>query len=143
MRESGVRHALIWCGNGTLKLMVDCLLIESNSAERERLAVLLAELGFDCAQREKAEDAILYCHQKAPAVVMMEASTHPSTFEFLNKIRVQRQGSRQPVIILYADSPDVDAVVRSIHDGAAEFLTRPFDRDLLKFKLEQAGVLKH
>ena len=70
-------------------------------------------------------------------------SAHPSTSDFLQKIRVQRQGSKQPIIILYADSPDVDAVVQSIHDGAAEFLARPFDRDLLKFKLEQAGVLKN
>ena len=143
MRESGVPYAPIWRLIGTLKLMVDCLLIESNPAKRERLALLLAELGFDCAQREKAEEAILYCHQQAPAMVMMEASAHPSTSEFLKKIRVQRQGSKQPIIILYSDSPDVDAVVQSIHDGAAEFLARPFDRDLLKFKLEQAGVLKH
>ena len=122
--------------------MVECLLIESNCAERQRLARLLAELGIDCAQREKTEEGLLYYHQRIPAVVMMEASVQPSTLDFLHKVNLQRKDN-QPIIILYADHPDVDAVVQSIHEGAAEFLARPFDRDLLKFKLQQAGVLRH
>jgi two-component system, chemotaxis family, chemotaxis protein CheY len=122
--------------------MVECLLIERNTAERQRLAALLSELGLDCAQRAMTEDAIAYCRQRAPEVIIMEASVLDSTSEFLRRIAVRPKGAGQPIIILYADRPDVDAVVQSIHDGAAEFLARPFDRDLLKFKLEQAGVLK-
>jgi len=29
----------------------------------------------------------------------------------------------------------------AIREGAAEFLLKPFDRDLLKFKLRQSGVI--
>ncbi|MEO6607809.1 MAG: hypothetical protein ABIN69_05010 [Aestuariivirga sp.] len=122
--------------------MVECLLIESNEAERKRLVVLMADLGFACAERAVTEEAILYCRQQTPAVVMMEASASPSTCEFLRSIS-QRPHGAKPIIILYADSPEVENVVQSIHEGAAEFLARPFDRDLLKFKLEQAGALKH
>ena len=122
--------------------MVECLLIESNELERKRLATLMADLGFACAERAATEDAILYCRLQTPAVVMMEASVSPSTCEFLRSIS-QRQNGEKPIIILYSDSPDVENVVQSIHEGAAEFLARPFDRDLLKFKLEQAGALKH
>jgi two-component system, chemotaxis family, chemotaxis protein CheY len=122
--------------------MVECLLIESNCAERQRLARLLAELGIDCAQREKTEEGLDYYRQRIPAVVMMEASAQPSTMEFLHKVNLKAKDGR-PVVILYADHPDFDAVVQSIHEGAAEFMARPFDRDLLKFKLQQAGVLRH
>jgi FixJ family two-component response regulator len=123
--------------------MVECLLIDRDSAKRKRLALLLTELGFNCAERSVTEEGIVYCHQRHPAVVMMEASAHMSTSEFLRKINARQVGSAEPIIILYADHPDVETVVQSIFDGAAEFLARPFDRDLLKFKLEQAGALKH
>jgi two-component system chemotaxis response regulator CheY len=122
--------------------MVDCLLIESNTAERKRLAMLMTDLGFNCAERAVTEEGILYCREQTPAVVMMEASASPSTCEFLRSIGERRHGAK-PIIILYSESPDVANVVQSIHEGAAEFLARPFDRDLLKFKLEQAGALKH
>ena len=123
--------------------MVECLLIESNCAERQRVAGLLTELGVACAQREKADEGLLYCNERLPDVVMMEASAQPATLDFLNKLNFRRRNANQPIIILYADRPDVDAVVQSIFEGAAEFLTSPFDRDLLKFKLQQAGVLEH
>ncbi len=123
--------------------MVECLLIDGNQAERKRLAKLLADLGLDCAERAQADEGLRYCHQRVPAVVMMEASAAASTRDFLQKMNFTVHHSISPIIILYADRPNVDAVVQSIYDGAAEFLARPFDRDLLKFKLVQAGVLRH
>ena len=123
--------------------MVECLLIESNSAERKRLAALLTGLGIHCEEREMAAEGVRYALEKLPEVVMMEASALPTTREFLRLVGYQRTQKSKPIVILYSDTHDVEAVVQSIYEGAAEFLARPFDRDLLKFKLVQAGVLNH
>jgi two-component system, chemotaxis family, chemotaxis protein CheY len=53
-----------------------------------------------------------------------------------------RHGGR-PVVILYADAPDFDTMGAAILEGASEFLLKPFDRELLTFKLRQSGVLPH
>ena len=76
-----------------------------------------------------------------PDVVVMEASGVKAAKEFLRLVRYQGRSRRRPVVILYADKPNMESVGETIIEGAADFLVKPFDRDLLLFKLEQAGVL--
>jgi two-component system, chemotaxis family, chemotaxis protein CheY len=121
--------------------MVNCLLIDKNPVERQRLQQILDAAGFHCDERAGAEEGIRFCQESSPDVVVMEASAVKATKEFLRLVRYQGRASRRPVVILYADKPNMEAVGETIIDGAADFLVKPFDRDLLLFKLEQAGVL--
>ena len=123
--------------------MVSCLLIEANRDEGQRVSGLLETLGFECTVRQTADEGIRFCHEEHPDLIVMEASELPSAREFLRLVRYQNRTTKRPVVILYADKPDLEAVGESIMDGAADFLMKPFDRDLLQFKLEQAGVLPH
>jgi len=123
--------------------MVNCLLIDKNPLERQRLQQMLGAIGFHCDERAGAEEGIRFCQESSPDVVVMEASGIKATKEFLRLVRYQGRTSRRPVVILYADRPNMEAVGENIIDGAADFLVKPFDRDLLLFKLEQAGVLTH
>ena len=123
--------------------MLSCLLIDKNPNERRRLTQLLSGLGLFCHERDGAEEGIRFCQERKPDVVVMEASGLPAAKEFLRLVRYQNRTTKRPVVILYADKPDLEAVGESIMDGAADFLMKPFDRDLLQFKLEQAGVLPH
>ncbi len=123
--------------------MVRCLLIDESAEERGRLLPLLGELGLECEARAKAEEGIRFCQQHRPDVIIMEATTQPATKEFLRLVRYQVSGRRAPVVILYSDKPNLDDVGESILAGAADFLVKPFDSKLMRFKLEQAGVLAH
>jgi len=122
--------------------MIRCLLIDKNPAERQKVAQLLASLGIVCVERQDAEEGIRYCSEADPDVVMMEASALPAAKEFLRLARHKGQSTGKPVVILYADRANLATMGETILDGAAEFLIRPFDRDLLQFKLAQAGVLQ-
>ena len=123
--------------------MVQCLLIDKNPGERQRLQLILEGLGLNCDERSGVEEGIRFCHENHPEVVMMEASLLPATREFLRLVKYQGRSSHKPVVLLYADKPDLASVGESMVEGASEFLVRPFDANLLKFKLEQAGVLAH
>jgi two-component system, chemotaxis family, chemotaxis protein CheY len=123
--------------------MVSCLLIDKNPGERQRLLQILNRLGLTCDERAGAEEGIRFCQERRPEVVVMEASAVMATKEFLRLVRYSDQGRRRPVVILYADRPDIETMGETIMDGAADFLMKPFDQDLLQFKLEQAGVLPH
>jgi two-component system, chemotaxis family, chemotaxis protein CheY len=123
--------------------MVDCLLIDKNPGERQRLMNILSGLGLECAERSGAEEGIEFCNERHPDVVVMEASRLSATKEFLRLVKYQGQKIRRPVVILYAERSDMEAMGETIIEGAADFLMMPFDRDLLRFKLEQAGVLTH
>ncbi len=121
--------------------MVNCLLIDKNPVERQRLQQMLCAIGFHCDERAGAEEGIRFCQESSPDLVVMEASGAQATKEFLRLVRYQGRANRRPVVILYADRPNMASVGETIIDGAADFLVKPFDRDLLLFKLEQAGVL--
>ena len=121
--------------------MVNCLLIDKNPAERQRLHQILGGVGIHCEERDGAEEGIRFCHDSNPDIVVMEASGVTATKEFLRLVRYQGRQSSRPIVILYADKPNMASVGETIIEGAADFLVKPFDRELLLFKLEQAGVI--
>ncbi len=123
--------------------MVNCLLIDKNPNERQRMLQILNGLGLNCDERSGAEEGIRFCHERRPDVVVMEASGVPAVKEFLRLVRYQGQKTSRPVVILYANKPDIADMGETIMQGAADFLMMPVDRDLIQFKLEQAGVLAH
>ena len=59
--------------------------------------------------------------------------------EFVKRLCLSGRG-KPPVVFLYADTPDTEMFGQSILEGAADVLMMPFDRDLLHFKLRQAGI---
>ncbi len=124
-------------------VMVRCLLIDKNAAERSRILGFLNGFGFECVEREGADEAIRFCQESLPHVVLMEASALPATKEFLRLVKYHGQTHQKPIVILYSENPDLSAMGSSIIQGASDFLVTPFDRDLLHFKLEQAGALPH
>lgn len=123
--------------------MVSCLLIDKDAGERHKVLGLMTGMGFECAESKGPEEGIRYCNENSPDVVVMEASQLLEAREFLRLTSRQGQRKGRPVVILYSDLPDFETMGETILEGAAEFLLKPFDRDLLKFKLKQAGVLPH
>jgi PleD family two-component response regulator len=121
--------------------MVECLLIDKDATERRRVSHLLDDLGLSFAESSAAVDGLKYCNDNFPAVVVMAASTDgmaPS--DFIRQVRRTPRG-KKTVVILYAEKPDADEIGLSILEGAADFIMQPFDRELLHFKLHQAGVI--
>lgn len=121
--------------------MTKCLLIDEDSAERRRLQQLLAALGLETAYTAIPEDALQFCNDNAPEVVMLSAGAPGVTpRDLVKRLQLSSRG-KPPVVFLYADTPDTDVFGQSILEGAADVLMMPFDSDLLQFKLRQAGIL--
>jgi two-component system, chemotaxis family, chemotaxis protein CheY len=121
--------------------MVECLLIDRNAGERHRVMSLLDGLGLRLTERSAVAEGLSYCNDNAPDVVLLAAqSPGLNSGDFIRRMR-KAPGGRKTVVILYGEQPDADEVSQSILEGAADFILQPFDRDLLKFKLRQAGIL--
>ncbi len=120
--------------------MVSCLLIEKDDAQRQQLAFMLETLGMDCTSVARADDGLAMIENLHPDVVVMEASEAQSVRPFLRLARQDGPAQRAPVLLFYSKKASMDVISETILNGAAEFLMLPFDRDLLSFKLKQAGV---
>jgi two-component system, chemotaxis family, chemotaxis protein CheY len=121
--------------------MVECLLIDRNAGERKRVLGLLDGLGLTLTERSASTDGLSYCNDNQPDLVLMAAGNGGLTSgDFIRRMRKSPKGTK-PLVILYAADPDTDEIGQSILEGAADFILQPFDRDLLQFKLRQAGIL--
>ena len=121
--------------------MTRCLLVDDDSKESRTLQQLLGALGLDTAQTSQSDDAIRYCNDNSPEVVMVSAagsSRRPR--DFVRRLRRPVNG-REPVVFLFAETADTDIIGQSILQGAADVLMQPFDRDIISFKLKQAGII--
>ena len=119
--------------------MVSCLLVDQNGSERSRLAKMLGGLGFECSESDGLDDAITFAQVSKPELILVNASEQTPAEDFLRLVKSGGQRQVQPVVIFYADAPKMDAMGASILAGASDYLIQPFDRRLLKFKLQQAG----
>ena len=120
--------------------MTKCLLVDEDGRGRQYLAQMLCGLGLETALTAGAADAVRYCNDNAPDVVMLSARARgQAPKEFVKRLRKSGRG-KPPVVFLYADTPDAEMFGQTILEGAADVLMMPFDRDLLHFKLKQAGL---
>jgi PleD family two-component response regulator len=121
--------------------MTRCLLIDEDTKDSRTLHQLLAALGLDTAQKAQFDEALDYCNDNAPDLVMLAASgSAQRPRDFVRRLRRVVRG-KKPVVFLYAETPDTEIIGQSILQGAADILMQPFDREILQFKLKQAGII--
>lgn len=122
--------------------MTRCLLVDDDRDARRELSLVFGHLGFDLEETASAGDAIDHCRRHPPDVVVVsERIGESGTPDFVKRVR-RANRAKAPVVLVYADRPNTEAIGRLINDGAAEYLMRPFDQDLLAFKLRQVGLLR-
>lgn len=120
--------------------MTMCLLIDEDGRGRQHLEQMLAGLGLQTSLTSGADDAVRFCNDNSPDVVMVSArASGGAPREFVKRLRLTTRG-KPPVVFLFADTPDTEMFGQTILEGAADVLMMPFDRDLLHFKLRQAGI---
>ena len=118
---------------------MQCLLIDQNAPERQRIALLLNSLGLTCDEQERVSETQV----SKPDVVFMDVTRAEAAQDLIQQLQHGRGDAVAPKIICYADAPKVDDLAAFILAGATDVLVKPFDRELLRFKLEQAGLLGH
>jgi two-component system chemotaxis response regulator CheY len=122
--------------------MTRCLLVDDDLATRREVSRVFDHLGFELAESDTAGAAIDHCRAHAPDVVVVSQRIgEAGPQRFVKRVR-RANRKKAPVVLVYADRPNAEAIGRMIIDGAAEFLMRPFDQDLLAFKLKQVGLLR-
>lgn len=120
--------------------MTKCLLIDEEGRGRHHLGEMLSGLGLDTSLTSGADEAMRFCNDNSPDVVMLSARANGGApRDFVKRLRLAGRG-KPPVVFLFAETPDTEMFGQTILEGAADVLMMPLDRDLLHFKLRQAGI---
>jgi len=117
---------------------MQCLVIDQNSESRAIISAMLGELGFACCFLTEGADASPLSKVAFALIAVRDQSADLSAIRQLT----QRVGGRPAIpVICFGDFVSIESVERCIVAGASDVLMRPFDVELLAFRLQQLGIL--
>lgn len=118
-----------------------CLIVDDDNDTRDRFRNLLDRHRFNIRQVHDGVEALAVCRRAMPDVILVDSSV-PKTggLKFLRHLRRTTKG-KLPVVLFCARSHDVRQLGAAIAGGASECLLKPFDDELLDFKLHQSGAV--
>ena len=124
--------------------MKKCLVLNDNKDSRNRTCGYLSAYNFDVDLMSDGEEALSLCEQKMPDVIIVDTGTSTMDgLQFLERLSILRRARRsdEPVILFCLDKTDIETMGKAVWNGAAECLVKPFDADILDFKLQQSGAI--
>ena len=122
-------------------VMRSCLIVDARHGTRSAVHGFLTQRRFDITAVSSAEEALDVCRKAMPDVIVYDdsADLEGGGAAFIRRLR--RSGRGVETVVLYcAENRDLEALSALILDGASECLMKPFDDDLLEFKLRQSGI---
>jgi two-component system response regulator AtoC len=110
------------------------LVVDDEIGVRESLRMLLKS-EFDVATSTDVESALQSLAERTPDLIILDlVMPGRSGLDLLRELR--DRGAKIPVMILTA-SNTIDVAVAAMKEGAADFVTKPFELDTLMIKVRQ------
>lgn len=102
---------------------------------------MLEGMGFAVREAGDGAEALAACRTALPDGVLLDW-TMPvmDGIGFLRRVRAEF-GPARPRIVLCTTEGAMARIVEAVEAGAQEYIMKPFDEDILRGKLEQAGLL--
>ena len=119
--------------------MKHCLVVDESRVIRKVVCHLLEELKFYAEEAGESVSALEACRAQMPDVVLVNLG-NAGNLELVRALR-RTKSEKRPVIIGTMTEHDIDHITEALGAGADEYVLKPFDRDSLKEKFAQAGLM--
>lgn len=121
--------------------MKTCLAVDDSSVIRKVERHILEGLGFRVYEEENGLRALAACRREMPDVILLDYNMPTMDgFNFLKALR-RRPGGDKPKVIFVTSEADVAHIARALHAGANEYVIKPFDKDIIRSKLQEVEVI--
>ncbi|HVJ16115.1 MAG TPA: response regulator [Polyangiaceae bacterium] len=112
------------------------LLVDDNPANLLALEAVLAPLGVRTVNASSGEEAIEHIEREPFAVALVDVQMPDMDgFELTRHIRQTEYGRELPVLFITAIHRDEIYVKRGYASGAADYITKPFDPDIVRARV--------
>ncbi len=114
------------------------LIIDDEPDICNQLSGLLNDIGYSCDKANTSEKGLKIFKQKSFSLVLLDIWLNNSKFDGFQALeKLQRIDHNIPVIMISGHG-NIETAVNSIKKGAYDFIEKPFDSDLLIFKIKKA-----
>ncbi|MEJ2147845.1 MAG: response regulator transcription factor [Chloroflexota bacterium] len=111
------------------------LLVDDDVLLRRSLAFNLEQAGYRASTAESAEDALAMVRRERPDLILLDIGL--PGMDGLNALRIIESEFDIPVIFLTARRRELDEVL-GLELGADDYITKPFDNDVLLARIKVA-----
>jgi DNA-binding NtrC family response regulator len=112
------------------------LVVDDEPAEREGLARLVGQWGYEVEIASSAEEALDLVESQHPAVVVTDLVL--PEMDGLTLLQKLRETGRPPIVLLVTGHGTVETAVEAMRHGAFDYLTKPVDATRLQVLLEKS-----
>ena len=120
--------------------MTTALIVDDSRVVRKVARRILESLNFSCREAEDGLLACEACKEEMPEMVLLDWNMpNMSGIEFLVELR-KMPGGDAPKVIFCTTENDMSHIQQAMQAGANEYIMKPFDNDIIKFKLATVGI---
>src|SRR3989454_124677 len=112
------------------------LVVDDEPAEREGLARLVGQWGYEVETASSGEEALNLIETQHPAVVLTDLVL--PEMDGLTLLQKLKETGRPPIVLLVTGHGSVESAVEAMRHGAFDYLTKPVDATRLQVLLEKS-----
>jgi two-component system, chemotaxis family, chemotaxis protein CheY len=116
-----------------------CLVVDESRVIRKVVCHILEEMKFYAEEAAGSMPALETCRMQMPDVVLVNLANSGS-IDLVRALR-REKAQKQPIIIATMTEHDAGQIAEAVSAGADEYALKPFDRDFLKEKFAQIGLV--
>lgn len=118
------------------------LLVDDSRAVRLAAGRIVRQLGYDVLEAEDGEMALRVIREQGPVDAVLLDWNMP-VMDGLSFLKALRSDASlpQPKVVMCTTENDMQRIVEAIQAGANEYIMKPFTEDIVKDKLQEAGLL--
>ena len=124
-------------------MMSKALVVDDSKTMRIILGRILKELGYEVCEAGNGKEALKVMESEKAAVNLVLADWNMPEMNGLELLKQLRQDPdlASLKVIMVTTETELDHMVSALEAGANEYVMKPFTKDILKEKLELAGIL--
>ena len=121
--------------------MPTCLVVDDSRVIRKVARRILEDIGFEIAEAADGMEALAWCRAAMPDAVLLDWNMPVMNgVDFLRQLRSE-PGGEEPVVVFCSVETDLENIREALDAGAAEYIMKPFDGDIIGAKFAEAGLL--
>ena len=124
-------------------LMAKALIVDDSKAVRMLIARSLRGFGFETCEAANGAEALHVLAGEQGSIRLMLADWNMpelNGFDLLKRLR-KDPGNDRLIVIMVTSECDTDQMMAALNAGANEYVMKPFTCEILREKLQLAGVL--
>lgn len=121
--------------------MKTCLVVDDSRVIRKVARRILEDLAFGVVEAADGVEALSWCRSAMPDAILLDWNMPMMNgIDFLRQLRLE-PGGQEPTVIFCSVEADPARIAEALDCGAAEYIMKPFDGDIIESKFAEAGLI--